>query len=444
MSGDKEQDYFSDGLTEELLNSLARINELQVAARTSAFSFKGKDVNVSTIGRELNVGAILEGSVRRSGHTVRITAQLINASTGYHLWSETYDRDIGDVLKLQSDIANAVAGALKVTLLGDVTSKVELGGTHNPAAFDAYLQASRALGAAYDDQKMLAALSGFDAAIRLDPNYALALAARSRELSGYASEYATKDAVRREYLDRALADANRAISLAPDLAEGHLALAEFLGAEVQYGQALPEYERAAKLAPGNAQVLREYGRFLSNMGRSAESIVAARRAVVLDPLNPRSHYRLADAFYNARQYQDSVAAYQQFINLDPDSPHAHAFQGLAYYGLGNYEAARAVCEAKGGQWNQLCLAVVYQKLGRHADAAAQLAQMKADGGDAAAYQYAQIYAQWGQREDSLQWLETALRLRDPGLVALKVDPLMDPVRQEPRLQAVLAKVQFPD
>jgi TolB-like protein len=133
MSGDKEQEYFSDGLTEELLNSLSEINELQVAARTSAFSFKGKDTDIGTIARKLNVGAVLEGSVRRSANTVRITAQLINAVTGFHLRSKTYDRDLGDVLKLQTEIATAVADALKVTLLGDVAAKVELGGTRNPA-----------------------------------------------------------------------------------------------------------------------------------------------------------------------------------------------------------------------------------------------------------------------------------------------------------------------
>ncbi len=145
LSGDKEQEYFSDGLTEELLNSLAEINELQVAARTSAFSFKGTNTDIATIARKLNVGAVLEGSVRRSAHTIRITAQLINAVTGFHLWSKTYDRDIGDVLKLQTEIATAVASALKVALLSDVAAKVELGGTRNPAAFDAYLRGSKSV-----------------------------------------------------------------------------------------------------------------------------------------------------------------------------------------------------------------------------------------------------------------------------------------------------------
>jgi TolB-like protein len=144
ISGDKEQEYFSDGLTEELLNSLSRINELQVAARTSAFYFKGEHVDLSTVAHKLNVASVLEGSVRRSGHTIRVTAQLNNAVTGYHLWSQTYDRDMSDVLKLQTDIANAVANALKVTLLGDVAGRIEVGGTRNPAAFDAYLRGFKA------------------------------------------------------------------------------------------------------------------------------------------------------------------------------------------------------------------------------------------------------------------------------------------------------------
>src|SRR4029077_6283434 len=131
MSGDKEQDYFSDGLSEELLNDLSRINELQVAARTSSFSFKGKDTDIGTIARKLNVGAVLEGSVRRSTHSVRVTAQLNNAMTGFHMWSQTYDRELGDVLKLQADIAEAVASALKVTLLRDVATEMTVGGTRN-------------------------------------------------------------------------------------------------------------------------------------------------------------------------------------------------------------------------------------------------------------------------------------------------------------------------
>src|SRR5207302_2017334 len=160
MSGDKEQEYFSDGLSEELLNSLARINELQVAARTSSFYFKSKDADLATIAHKLNVASVLEGSVRRSGHKIRITAQLNNAVTGFHLWSQTYDRDLSDVLALQTEIANAVASALKVTLLGGVATKIEAGGTRNPAAFDAYLRAAKLDREGQNDKDLQAAIAG--------------------------------------------------------------------------------------------------------------------------------------------------------------------------------------------------------------------------------------------------------------------------------------------
>jgi TolB-like protein len=227
MSGDASQEYFSDGLTEEILNSLSRINELQVAARTSAFSFKGKDTDIGTIARKLNVGAVLEGSVRRSAHTVRITAQLINAVTGFHLWSQTYDRNLGDILALQTEIANAVASGLKVSLLGDVAAKIELGGTHDAGAFDAYLRASKAYRTFHDRNGIQTAISEYSEAIRLDPQYALAFAGRSIELITYANEVATTEAAIRDSFDKAQADARKALALAPDLAEGHLALARF-------------------------------------------------------------------------------------------------------------------------------------------------------------------------------------------------------------------------
>jgi TolB-like protein len=220
MSGDKEQEYFSEGLTEELLNSLSRINALQVAARTSSFSFQGEHPDIATVAHKLNVAAVLEGSVRRSAHTVRITTQLVNGVTGFHVWSQTYDRDLGDILQLQSDIATAVASALKVTLLGDEESKIELGGTRNPAAFDAYLRATKTYWAHFSNLKDTEpAIAGYTEAIRLDPDYALAYSGRSIA-NAHAVAGATTTSTIRAGLDKAEADARKAIALAPDMSEG--------------------------------------------------------------------------------------------------------------------------------------------------------------------------------------------------------------------------------
>jgi TolB-like protein/Flp pilus assembly protein TadD len=443
LSGDKEQEYFSDGLTEELLNSLAEINELQVAARTSSFSFK-EHPDIATVAHKLNVGAVLEGSVRRSANTIRITVQLINAVTGFHLWSKTYDRDIGDVLKLQTEIATSVANALKVTLLGDVAAKVELGGTRDPAAFDAYLRGAKAFSSYRDPKDLPAAIAAYTEAIRLDPHYALAFAGRSIAFSRVAGEAKTPAAVR-EGFDKAQADARQALALAPDLAPAQLALAYVADNTLDFTQASEAYERALALAPGNAQVLRLSGGFATYMGHFDAGLAAARRAVVLDPLARESHSVLGRALYAARRYEGAVAAFAEVISLEPDYKETYGSRGLAYYGLGDLESARASCETKPDYWaSQQCLAVIYDKLGRHADAEAVLSKWKAGQGDASAYQYATIYEQWGNRAKALEWLETALRLRDPGLEYLKTDPLMDPLRKEPRFQAVMRELKFPN
>jgi serine/threonine-protein kinase len=443
MSGDKEQEYFSDGLTEELLNSLAKIEGLQVAGRTSSFYFKGKDVDLGTVAHKLNVGVVLEGSVRRSSNTVRITAQLINAVTGFHLWSETYDRDLGNVLKLQTEIATSVASALKVTLLGDVSAKIELGGTRTSAAFDSYLRGTKALTSYAEAKDLQTAIAEYTQAIRLDPNYALAFAGRSRAYTAYAQEFATGAAIR-ESFDKAQLDAREATRVAPELAEGHLALGYYFETGVDFPQAREAYELALTLAPGNAEVLRTSGSFLFLIGQFEQGISAARRAVALDPLDRRAHNTLGYGLYFARRYEEAIAALSDSINVDPNYAGTYGFRGLAHYGLADLDGARSSCETKPDHWvTQWCLAVVYDKLGRHADAEAALAKVEAEMSDASAYQYATIYAQWGNRAKALEWLESAMRLRDPGLGYLKTDPLMDPLRMEPRFQAIERKLNFP-
>jgi TolB-like protein len=440
MSGDKEQEYFSDGLTEELLNSLARINELQVAARTSAFSFKGKDTDIGTIARKLNVGAVLEGSVRRSAHTVRITTQLINAATGYHLWSETYDRDLGDVLKLQTEIATSVAEALKVTLLGTVAASTELGGTHNPAAFDAYLRGRSAVGNYHGDQDLLAAIAAYTEAIKLDPGYALAYAGRAVARHQHLDEFGTPAGA-----DAVEADARRAIALAPNLAEGHLALAHYLDTFQQdLTLASAEYERAVALAPGNVQVMSGYALVLAYMGRADASLAAARRAVALDPLSSLTRRWLGRALYMARQYDQAITAMNETSRLDPGDPWAIGLRGLSYYLLGNGDRARASCEVPSEHYEVgVCRAIVYRYLGRPTEAAAQLKAVQVLG-DQGAYQYAQIYAQWGDKERAIEWLDAAKRLHDTGLKQLKGDPLVDPLRGDARFRAIETALHYPN
>jgi TolB-like protein/Flp pilus assembly protein TadD len=447
MSGDASQEYFSDGLTEELLNSLSRINALQVAARTSAFSFKGKNTDIGTIARKLNVGAVLEGSVRRSGHTIRITAQLINAVTGFHLWSETYDRDLGDVLKLQTEIATVVASALKVTLLGDESAKIEVGGTHNPAAFDAYLRASQTYWNTHNAKDAQAAIDSFTEAIRLDPDYALGYADRSLALSNFAMQWAVTHSAVGIPLDKAQADARKSIALAPNLGEGHLALAVVYADLLEFTPALEEYERALTLAPGNARALRVYGLFAVQMGRKDPGLNSLHRAVELDLLNAKSRSFLGFGLLTLRRYEEAIAAFKEALAVAPhdvEGPVFHAFTGLAYYLLGDLQNARTSCEETEETDNiELCLALTYNKLGRHADAEAMLAKLRASNGDTAPVFYAMIYAQWGNTAQALAWLEKALSLRDTDLGRLKTESLLDPLRQEPRFQAVMRELKFP-
>jgi TolB-like protein/Flp pilus assembly protein TadD len=444
MSGDKEQEYFSDGLSEELLNDLARMNELQVAARTSAFSFKGKDTDIGTIARKLNVSAVLEGSVRRSAHTVRVTAQLVNPITGFHVWSATYDRNLGDVLKLQTEIAEAVANALKVTLLGDVEAKVELGETHDPAAFDTYLRAVKLNQLSHNEREKRAAIAVYTEAINRDSAFALAYAARSLAFCSFAAGYARGPAYG-DSLDKAKADAAKALALAPELAEGHLALAVALETSLDFMPARREYLRALALAPGNARVLRNSGLFSVFMGEGDSGLAAARRAVALDPLNASSLKMLSNSLLFLRRYRESLATLADAQALDPGDPDLQKEAGFTHYMLGDLQNARSLCEKEPetllGNW---CLAVVYDKLGRHDEAQAMLNRLRAARGDDGAYEYAVVYAQWGETAKALEWLEAAMRVHEPKLERVRVNPFLDPVRSEPRFQAIERELKFPN
>jgi TolB-like protein len=443
LSGDKNQEYFSDGLTEELLNSLSRINELQVAGRTSSFYFKGEHADISTIAHKLNVASLLEGSVRRSGNTVRITTQLTNAVTGFHLWSQTYDRSLADVLKLQTEIANAVTQALKIKLLSDGDLSIEIGGTHNPQAFDAYLRATHVHLAKFDPHSEQTAIASYSEAVRLDPGYALAFAGQAIALEVYGASFAPSARIN-QYLNRAQIAARRAVALAPELAEGHLALAIVYDGYLDFTHAAEEHERARELAPGNVRVLRNYADFFGQMGNTDAALQAARRAVTLDPLSLNANINLASTLRTAKRYKEAIAALHAALALDPDFSALPVLLGETYYLVGDYPQALSWCERSSSDFRYGCLAVTYNAVGQRAKGETMLEKLRALRGDAEALSYVAIYAQWGDKKKALDALDTSFRLRDPGLRSLKVDPYFDPLRHEPRFQAVERALKFPD
>ena len=447
MSGDPKQDYFSDGVSEELLNALSRLNDLQVVARTSSFSFKGQNVDVATIAHKLNVGAVLEGSVRRAGNTVRITAQLINTVTGFHLWSETYDRPFNDIFKVQTEVATAVAQQLEIKLAGNST-KFAVGGTRNTDAFDAYLRAQRL----YEEGPggtagWRAVLAMLDEAIALDPNYADAYTRRAEALLGLAHISNADEA--KALHEQAAVAAERAVTLAPDSGDAHAALGsvrfevylDFVGGAAEFDQALA-------LAPGSAVVQRNAAWYMAALGHFEPALKAAQRAVDLDPQNWFTYINQGETFYYARHYGEALAAFQHALPLKPGSTLLNSDLGFTFFMLGQTEQARQLCEAATApivkDTQHRCLALVYHALGRQADAGRELDQYKKLDADGHLVGYAEIYAQWGDAPDALRWLSNAERLHDNyGLMQLKTDPLLDPIRNEPQFKALLVRMKFP-
>jgi TolB-like protein/Flp pilus assembly protein TadD len=448
MSGDASQDYFSDGISEELLNSLSRLNDLQVVARTSSFSFKGQNVDVATIAHQLNVGAVLEGSVRRAGNTVRITVQLINAVTGFHIWSQTYDRNFTDILKVQTDVATSVAQQLETRLAGDEEARIGMGGTKNPEAYDAYLRGRQLLSDQDPDEaRGRAAIAAFDRAIALDPGFALAHAGRAAALGNFAIFDAKADE-QASLRAQALQAAQRSVELAPELGEAHLALAQIRAfLLLDYAAAAPEFDRALALAPGSARVQRAYAGYAADLGHFEAAVQAARRTVSLDPQAVSAHTTLGVTLYLARRYDEALAALQHAKALSPNSHYIQISMTLSLLASGKTQQARAQCEststALDEDFRHHCLALVYHTLGRQADAERELQQLHALNGDGSAFGYAEIYAQWGEKTQSLQWLATAQRLDNPNLQSLRVDWQLDPVRSEPQFKEIEARMNMP-
>jgi serine/threonine-protein kinase len=350
---------------------------------------------------------------------------------------------------MQTEIANAVGSALKVTLLGDVDAKIQVGGTRNPAAFDAYLRASNAYWTGSEEEAYRAAIASYGEAIRLDPDFALAYADRSFVLADFAQGAAKGPAIR-DLLNRAQADALKAIALAPELAEGHFGLAVYYSFNVDFPRANSEYQRALELAPGNAKLLIIYGLFATSIGQHEAGLAAAHRSVALDPLNPWYRVWLGAALTNARRYADAIATYKDVLSRAKNDvglkSQTNAWLGYAYYLSGDFDNARASCESAEGDLDDktACLAMTYEKLKRHADAKTMLDRVQASslGVDHPVW-CAIIFAQWGDSDRGVDWLEKAMRLRDPHLVYMRT-PFLDPLRKEPRFQAIERELKFPD
>ena len=447
MSGDASQDYFSDGISEELLDSLARLSDLQVAAATSSFSFKGKELDVPTIARRLNVGAILEGSFRRVGNQVRISVQLINAITGFQMWSQTYDRDLVDILKLQSEVALSVTAQLKIKLASAV-QHIELGGTDNPEAYDAYLHGMQYFYRPNTREDGLTlALAAFDEAIALDPHYASAYVRKVAVLLSTPNDLEGPNS-RSNLAARAREAAERAVAIAPEFGEAHLALAGTYGfASMEFIKATHEYALAAKLAPGSAYVQRAFGSWASFMGYYDAAISAGNRTLALDPENYNTYLKMGGILKNARHYDEALAAFRKGELLVPNSRGVKSSISDILLATGQYKQARELCESSAfpldSDKRSYCLTVAYHGLGMTAESNRELDKFKIQIGDLQSYYLAYTYASIGDSKSALQWLATAELQRDPRLAELKSTWNLDPLRKDPAFQALVERLKFP-
>ena len=442
MSPAKDQEYFTDGLTENLLNGLAQVRDLQVAGRTSSFAFKGKNLDLRSVGEQLGVANILEGSVQKSGERIRITAQLVNASNGYHLWSQTFDRTLEDIFAVQDEIAVEVTKALKVALLG---AEVQAAEPHvaatNAAAYTEYLKGRYAekLNTLED---ALVAIDHYQRAIDLDPAMALAwagLASATAWHTGYSSDFA-------EGFEKARAAANKALELDDALPEAHLALAEIqLGHDWDWTGAQASLQRALSLRPGDANILQELARLEGILGRQEEALRYMQQAAVLDPLDWGIQFGLASAYAGTEQFDQSLEILRRVREMDPGRSGTHYRFGRNY--LRADKPGEALEEFKLETFDFLSIsgqAMALDKLGKTAQSQSQLNSLITTIGESASYQIAQVYAQRGDADSAMTWLERGFVIRDPGLVYLKSDKTFDPVRSDPRFQSLLEKMHLAD
>lgn len=441
MSPEKNQQYFSDGLAEELLNHLAKTPGLRVAARTSSFQVRDKSADLQAIGKKLDVATILEGSVRKEGNRVRIAAELVKAEDGFQLWSGTYDRDLNDVFAVQDDIARAITGELKVRLLNAGTSSVPQRGI-SAEAYNAYLQ-GRYFYERRTRDDLSRAYEYFQQAVKLDPSYARGWSALAWVLvtRGEGGEGSTFE---QGYRDGRRA-AERALQLDPGLAEAHAAIGRIKrGYEWDWAGADAAFQKALALEPQNSVVLLGASSLQASLGHFDEAVALNRRAVEIDPLSVTAHVALGMHAYYADQQELATDAFQKALAISPDGPEAHYLLGLVY--LAQAKPQQALAEFEKNHPNSeraVGQALAYSALGRKKEADAALQQLIDDYREQAAYQIAEVYAFRGEADRAFVWLGIARDHKDAGLAAIKGDPLLKNLYGDPRFAMFLRKMGLP-
>jgi TolB-like protein len=452
MSDDVANEYFADGIAEELLNVLSKIRGLRVASRTSAFSFKGGKVDIPTVAQKLNVATILEGSVRKAGKRVRITVQLVQVATDSHLWSETYDRELEDIFAVQDDIAQSVVKELRSALLGEkrdssasaaVKAEVQAaakGRGENAEAYRLYLQ-----GQFFVAQRTQASLATgieyFRQAVGLDSQYALAWAAlasaQSIEAGAGWSSYG-------EGYRHARESAERALALEPDLAEGQAALGQIrMLHEWDWSGADASARRSMELAPGNAGVLLVAAFVAGFLGRLDESIALCRRVIVLDPLSVQGHRYLGRFSLFAGFLEEAEAALKEALRLNPLAGMTYEHLGQVYLAQGRFAEALAASKKESDEGLRLVgLSVAYHALGRKAESSAALEKLSEL--PAHAFLSAEGNAYLGNVDQAFEWLERAYTQRSASLCQIKLAPRLRNLRGDPRWQLFLKKMRLAD
>jgi TolB-like protein/Tfp pilus assembly protein PilF len=444
LSADRSRDYFAEGLAAEVRAELARNPRLKVAAQASSNRFRGRASDARDIGRQLQVGHLLDGNVRLASNRVRVAAELIDAATGFSVWSEQFDRPLTDVFAVQNEIATRVTQALISRLFGSSEARSRRdGGTDVVAAYDAWLRGRHLYDQALSEATDRAALAAFDKALAADPDFGLAHAGRARVLTVFANLYLS-GAARAQAFEQAIAAAQTAVAKAPDSAEGHSALGfAIFNGRLDARGARPAYDRAAALGQGDAVVLSSFGLFAARCGRLAQGRAAATRASALDPLNPRAALTAGEVEYAGRQYRAAIAHFDRALALNPEQSIAWWALGAARLMAGDVAgAAQAFDKERNSLFRLAGQAIAQQRQGQTAAARRSLAGMIAAHGDNALYQQAQVLAAWGENEAALTALEKARTTGDAGIMYMRSDPLLDGLRRDPRIAALLQTLHF--